>query len=668
LNREVALRITVGHKLFLSVLLVSLIVIALIIGLTTWNLRQGFSTYLAQAELNRQGGLVKRLEDVYAARGNWALFKDDPAAWTSVIQADRVSDAVDPQARVERHAALDDWEASQQLAVLSSQQAPLIRAQFIQGDSRPPPTGRDLNQRPPASSSDPNYRPPQSAYDDCRGKNEGDEVWHRTRDGILRSTCLRSPEGLVARPNRTGQSQGRSGGSESGNLPNTTQRPSTPTQRPTPSASEPLASPPRPAAPPANSIAQPAPTTQSPPTQSPPGQAPPVQSPSAPSNPSQVIQAVPEKALVPEPETAEMVAARRYVLMDREGRYLAGMRAAANDTVVVRVLMNEQKVVGQLGLVVTAAASAMDRSFVDHSIEMVLIVAVLALVVSMLAALLLARHFTSILRQITLGTRRLASGEYTTRIVGERHDEFGDLVRDFNRLAHALEQHENNRRLWVAQTSHELRTPLSILRAHIEALIDEVRAPSRAEFEVLHKETLRLTKLVSDLNDLARADSGALAFKKEAVEVISLLDDSAKAFSDRFAAQRLTIERAYAGQALVFGDASRLRQLFANIFENVLRYTDAGGEVRLQVTIVGASVELCIEDSVPGVEATALASLFDPFFRTESSRQRETGGSGLGLAICKSIVMAHEGSIEAFASELGGLKLRLSFPLLEVNA
>lgn len=241
-------------------------------------------------------------------------------------------------------------------------------------------------------------------------------------------------------------------------------------------------------------------------------------------------------------------------------------------------------------------------------------------------------------------------------------------MRDFNRLAHALEQHENNRRLWVAQTSHELRTPLSILRAHIEALIDEVRTPSRAEFEVLHKETLRLTKLVSDLNDLARADSGALAFKKETVEIVSLLEESANAFVDRFAARRLNVERIYSEPALVFGDASRLRQLFANIFENALRYTDAGGVVRLQVKLLTTSVEICIEDSAPGVESTALASLFDPFFRTDSSRQRESGGSGLGLAICKSIVMAHEGSLEAFASDLGGLKLRLTFPLLEANA
>jgi two-component system sensor histidine kinase BaeS len=634
------------------VLLVSLIVIALIVGLTTWNLRQGFSTYLAQTELNRQSVLVKRLEDVYAARGNWTLFKDDPAAWLSFIQLDRVSENISPTAHNAVKVVLDDWEASQRLELDSSplnasQQASFIRVQLVPGSPNAA-TGSESGQRASGSGANPNQRAPQSALDDCRGKQEGDEVWHRTRDGIMRSTCLMSPEGLVARPNRVGQGQGRSSGNESGNSSNRTSRPPPPqpsTQIPAPIASEPPA--PKPAqVVPAPAALQPAPVV------------------TAPVVPAPVSS---EKALAPEPETAEKIAARRYVLMDREGRYLAGMRATATDTVVTRALMNEQKMVGQLGLVVTAAANGMDRSFVDHSIEMVLIVAVLALVVSMLAALLLARHFTSILRLVTLGTRRLASGEYATRIAGERRDEFGDLVRDFNRLAHALEQHENNRRLWVAQTSHELRTPLSILRAHIEALIDEVRAPSRAEFEVLHKETLRLTKLVSDLNDLARADSGALAFKKESVDVIGLLQESATAFSDRFAARHLSVEHAYVGQALVFGDPSRLRQLFANIFENTLRYTDQGGVVRLQATIVGTRVELCIEDSAPGVESTALASLFDPFFRTDSSRQRETGGSGLGLAICRSIVTAHEGSLAAFASELGGLKLRLIFPLLEAN-
>lgn len=327
------MKLTVGHKLFLSVLVVSLIVIALIVGLTTWNLRQGFSTYLAQTELNRQSGLVKRLEDVYAARGNWALFKEDPAAWTHFIQTDRVSKMNDSKVRLAVNVVLDDWEASQLVSALPSQDAAFLRVQFTRNDQGTTAPGAEPRQQAPTSAADPNRRTPQSAYDDCRGKNEGDEVWHRTRDGILRSTCVSSPEGLVARPNRSTQNQGRSSGNGSGNSASTAQRPNTPPLQPSPQVS-------------------------------------------------------PEKILTLEPETVDMIAARRYVLMDRDGRYLAGMRAAATDTVVTRVLMNEQKPVGQLGLVVTAAATAMDRSFVDHSIEMVLTVAVLALMVSMAAALL----------------------------------------------------------------------------------------------------------------------------------------------------------------------------------------------------------------------------------------------------------------------------------------
>ena len=205
------LRLTVGHKLFLSVLLVSLIVIALIVGLTTWNLRQGFSTYLAQTELSRQSILVKRLEDVYAARGNWTLFKDDPAAWLSFIQLDQVSENINPKVRSEVNVVLDDWEASQRSAfntspLDASKQASFVRVQLVPGSPNAA-AGSESGQRAPGPGPgpSPSQRAPQSAIDDCRGKQEGDEVWHRTRDGILRSTCLMSPEGLVARPNRVGQ-------------------------------------------------------------------------------------------------------------------------------------------------------------------------------------------------------------------------------------------------------------------------------------------------------------------------------------------------------------------------------------------------------------------------------------------------------------------------------
>jgi len=116
----------------------------------------------------------------------------------------------------------------------------------------------------------------------------------------------------------------------------------------------------------------------------------------------------------------------------------------------------------------------------------------------------------------------------------------------------------------------------------------------------------------------------------------------------------------------VRGDSSRLAQVFANLLENSLRYTDAGGRLRLQAAVDadGQQLRIVIEDSAPAPREADLPRLFDRFFRGEASRDRALGGSGLGLAICKAIVQAHGGSIAAAPSPLGGLRVTVALPLV----
>jgi two-component system sensor histidine kinase BaeS len=114
---------------------------------------------------------------------------------------------------------------------------------------------------------------------------------------------------------------------------------------------------------------------------------------------------------------------------------------------------------------------------------------------------------------------------------------------------------------------------------------------------------------------------------------------------------------------LLLGDERRLQQLFANLLENSLRYTDRGGEVRVSCTEQGSAIRIQIEDSAPGVEQDKLDRIFERFFRAEFSRNRISGGSGLGLAICRNIVEAHEGRIAAKISQLGGLEISVELPV-----
>jgi two-component system sensor histidine kinase BaeS len=373
-----------------------------------------------------------------------------------------------------------------------------------------------------------------------------------------------------------------------------------------------------------------------------------------------------EQRSLPPPRPRPPQAVDRLSLFDSQDRLIIGPPIPLSERVAsINLKGDTGQAIGKLTLVTPKQASSQDQTFVDYCMKLLFIAALCAFSLSILGAFFLSRNFVSTLRRLANGAQKLAGGRYDTRIAGERSDEFGDLIKDFNRLAISLEQHEQSRRLWVAQTSHELRTPISVLRAHIEALIDGVRAINKSELELLHREVIRIGKLITDLNELSRADSGALAFRKEPVELLSIIEEMISAFHERCAQKSLTVSFRRHGNVMLFADQDRIRQVLANLFENSLRYTDSPGMIQIHYQVSADNVTLVFEDSAPGVSMSALADLFDPFYRTDESRQREIGGSGLGLAIVRAIIVAHDGTIQASPSPLGGLAVIICLPIIE---
>jgi two-component system sensor histidine kinase BaeS len=279
----------------------------------------------------------------------------------------------------------------------------------------------------------------------------------------------------------------------------------------------------------------------------------------------------------------------------------------------------------------------------------------------------LANRLVRPIRALARATDRLAAGEFGTRVPVTSTDELGHLARDFNALALTLEQNEQARRQWVADISHELRTPLSILRGETEALQDGVREPSPDAIRSLHGEIMRLSRLVDDLYQLSLADLGALTYRKTELDLAELLTAALAPYRAEFAARRiaLTADIPREPAAVLFGDPERLHQLFANIFDNTLKYTDPGGEFVVRLACRDREAVVDFQDSAPGVPEDGLTRLFDRLYRAEASRSRESGGAGLGLAICRSIVEAHAGTIEARPSPLGGVWIRVELPLTE---
>ena len=191
---------------------------------------------------------------------------------------------------------------------------------------------------------------------------------------------------------------------------------------------------------------------------------------------------------------------------------------------------------------------------------------------------------------------------------------------------------------------------------------DGIRKLNTERLDSLHTQIMNLHRLVDDLYELSMSDIGALNYQMSSIDINTVLNQCVDTFRDEYQEKNIEIQLRGNEQAQILNaDSERLFQLISNLLSNSLRYTDANGETRIGVSAAGKELVLCFEDSAPAVPEEDLPRLFDRLFRVENSRSRETGGTGLGLAICRNIVEAHGGQITASLSELGGLKIQISF-------
>lgn len=372
--------------------------------------------------------------------------------------------------------------------------------------------------------------------------------------------------------------------------------------------------------------------------------------------------------MMPQPRSAPSFPAppgSRYALIDTNERFVAGSRALAlnPETLKEPILLDSEPVGYLLTAQQTRITEAIDQNFAESLNRSVLIALGFVLLFSLFLAALLARNLAKPIRTVSSAAHKLSRGDYDTNISTERSDEIGQLMQDVNALAKTLNANRQSQQRWIADISHELRTPLAILKGELHALEDGVRKFDEGTLKSLINETERFSRLVNDLYDLSRAESGDLDYHLELLDLNEALRDSLEHYAANFDLKGIEVRHLFKTEHLdIEADAIRLTQLISNLMENSLRYTDAGGRTLIKSLKTDNHIEFSIEDSAPGVPKNALDKIFDRLYRVETSRSREHGGGGLGLSLCKAIVEAHHGEILADQSELGGLRIIVRFP------
>jgi two-component system, OmpR family, sensor histidine kinase BaeS len=365
------------------------------------------------------------------------------------------------------------------------------------------------------------------------------------------------------------------------------------------------------------------------------------------------------------PERQSFGIEHRLTLFNVQKEPVVGRSGSSEGNTMQEITLNG-KTVGWLGLRNEDSLSdPLDMAFLQQQARTFYIVGILALVLAAVVAFMLSRHLLAPVQQLIQGARSLSSRKFDTRINVNSSDELGQLAGDFNQMARTLEQYEKMRQQWISDIAHELRTPLSILRGEIEALQDGIREASGQRLESLHAEVVHMSRIVSNLHDLSLAESAALYIRREPVDLVRVVRACLEKFQSMFAGRGIELVDWLGGAETIIieGDKDRLTQVFSNLLENALRYTDSPGCLTVRQLRTPGKVCLVFADTKPAVPTEALDRLFDRLYRVDPSRSRVHGGSGLGLSICKTIIEAHDGKITAQHASAGGLQIEITFPL-----
>jgi signal transduction histidine kinase len=313
-------------------------------------------------------------------------------------------------------------------------------------------------------------------------------------------------------------------------------------------------------------------------------------------------------------------------------------------------------------IMATYGETAEDASeMFSQSIGNVLVVALgLAVLASVLLAVILSRRIAQPLSEVGAAARRVAGGDLAARVPRPAPDELASLADSFNQMAAELEESERQRRDLIANTAHELRTPLTNLEGYLEGIRDGVIPANRQTYDSLLEEAERLVRLARSLDDLAAGDRATSRSAPLDVDLADHLAAAAELARPAFDARHLTLERRWPVPLPARVDPDQLAQVLANLLQNAARYAPLEGVVTLAAESRPDTILVSLTNQGEDIPAADLPHVFERFYRVEKSRDRARGGAGIGLAIVKQLVEGWGGAVGA---ESGAGRTRFWFSL-----
>jgi signal transduction histidine kinase len=302
----------------------------------------------------------------------------------------------------------------------------------------------------------------------------------------------------------------------------------------------------------------------------------------------------------------------------------------------------------------------------EFLLPLILRAAVVALAASLVVAWLISRWVSAPLQNTAEAARSVAAGDYDKRLAPSGPDEAHSLATSFNEMLQQVQGNQQAMRDFVANVSHELRTPLTSIQGYAQAILDGTATDTKSAAGVIHSESDRLGRLVEELLDLARMDTGQAPLDRKPVDLEEILAAIVERLKLKAAKKGVQLQNEANSIPSLIGDGDRLAQVFTNLIDNALIHTDDGGKVRLTADTSSGWVSVHVDDTGPGIPPEELSRIFERFYQLDKARSGSgPRGAGLGLAISREIVEAHGGSLQAESVIGQGSRFTVRLPIVQ---
>lgn len=268
------------------------------------------------------------------------------------------------------------------------------------------------------------------------------------------------------------------------------------------------------------------------------------------------------------------------------------------------------------------------------------------------------------IQDISVITGNFAKGDFSRRITTKYQDEIGDLCVGINHMADELSKADEMKNEFISSVSHELRTPLTAIKGWAETLsIDHDPQTMEKGIRVIVNETERLSQMVEELLDFSRMQNGRFTMEKARMDILAELEDAILIYDEKAKRDKITLNyNAPEMLPLINGDKNRLRQVFINIIDNAIKYSDPGCTINVEASEVNGYIQIAVEDNGCGIKASDLPRIKTKFFKANHTRR----GSGIGLAVADEIVSMHGGTLEVQSQEGVGTTVIITLPTEKV--